>query len=57
MATLADINNEIEQLRLLLNSVSTESSLTATVVVEISQKLDLLILLHYELSQQLRCAL
>ncbi|MFB9330496.1 Spo0E family sporulation regulatory protein-aspartic acid phosphatase [Paenibacillus aurantiacus] len=57
MATLADINNEIEQLRLLLNTVSSESPLTASVVVDISQKLDLLILLHYELSQQLRCAL
>ncbi|MFC4101058.1 aspartyl-phosphate phosphatase Spo0E family protein [Paenibacillus xanthanilyticus] len=57
MTTLADINNEIEQLRLLLNTVSSESPLTASVVVEISQKLDLLIMLHYELSQQLRCAL
>ncbi|TYP72595.1 aspartyl-phosphate phosphatase Spo0E family protein [Paenibacillus methanolicus] len=57
MATLADINNEIEQLRLILNTVSSESPLTASVVVEISQKLDLLIMLHYELSQQLRCAL
>ncbi|MBB3110403.1 hypothetical protein FHS18_002470 [Paenibacillus phyllosphaerae] len=54
MNNLADLNHEIERLRLLLNGYMSESSLTHPRILELSQKLDKLIVKHYRLASQLK---